>query len=125
MRAAGVPGRGAQEPRAQKGIRRVLSFSHLNPWEGQFKKFQRSKRMRILTIALAITTAAVVQTAAYSQDWADDLTNAPRVLAPESVPANLSPLTMSGARSLIENTLQVQDAPTVHYVDDPNFFCII
>jgi hypothetical protein len=64
------------------------------------------------------------QVAAYPQDWADDLTDAPKALT-DGVPSNPKHLAMTEARALIENTLQLQDGPATPYVEDPNFYCII
>ena len=80
--------------------------------------------MRILSAALSLATMLLCQVAAYAQDWADDLIDAPKLLA-QAVPSNPKHLTMTEARALIENTLQLQDAPDKHYVDDPKFYCII
>jgi hypothetical protein len=79
--------------------------------------------MRTIGIAL-LATALFIPAGAFGQDWADDISYAPHVLT-AGVPSNPKHLTMADARALIESTLQVQDAPAKHYVDDPNFFCII
>jgi hypothetical protein len=79
--------------------------------------------MRIPTLALAVSASLFFGVAAYAQDWADDLTDAPKVLDDTFVPKNVKHLTLPEAKVLIQKTLELQDDRK--YVDDPNFYCLI
>lgn len=107
----------------EKGSRRPISFLKIEAALVE-RNPQRRYRMRLSRVVLSLAAMLFFKGATHAQDWADDLIDTPKLLA-QAVPGNPKHLTMTEAKALVENTLQLQDAPAKHYVDDPNFYCII